>query len=212
MLQPAHLKSAPWLLGLLLAAGCALSPFGVRGPNADGPVRVTGQARVITGNTAYRLMQEAPSHTMTPYVADDVATIDVIIWPTEEEEGELDADEDTAATAFLGSVYGAQAPIIIENLKKERKYRVRLVAYLGRPNTHPEGRGDDVGARLDDTSTACITEFDTGMQDFLASVSFNLKLKNQTFEGERQGVASITPGLIVDTSANESLGTASPAP
>ena len=57
------------------------------------------------------------------------------------------------------------------------------------------------------TSTACITEFETGMQDFLASVSFNLKLKNQTFAGERQGVASITAGEIVDTAAPEALGT-----
>lgn len=204
MSHSSPLKSAPWLLGLLFAAGCALSPFGVRGSGTDGPVRVTGQARVITGNTSYRLMQEPASHTMTPYVADDVATIDVIIWKTEG-GGELDADE--TATTSLGSVYGAGAPIIIENLKKQQKYRVRLVAYLGRENTHPENRGDPLGARLDDESTACITEFDTGMQDFLASVSFNLKLKNQTFEGERQGVASITAGEIVDTTDPETLGT-----
>ncbi|MEB3285343.1 MAG: hypothetical protein VKN33_08665 [Candidatus Sericytochromatia bacterium] len=198
---------SPWLLSLLLAAGCALSPLGTAGFN--GPVRVVGKPRIVSGNAAYRLMQEPASHTMTPYIADDVATIDVIIWKTDG-LGDLDADE--TATALLGSVYGAEAPIIIENLKKEQKYRVRLVAYLGRENTHPENRGDPLGARLDDESTSCITEFDTGLQDFLGSMSFNLKLKNQTFEGERQGVASITPGIIVDTTANEILGTATPAP
>ncbi|MEB3195592.1 MAG: hypothetical protein VKP62_00155 [Candidatus Sericytochromatia bacterium] len=192
-----------WLLALLFAGGCVL-PLGSASLRGEGPVKVTGKARVTAGATGYRLAQ-AQTYTMTPYVASDIATMDVIIWQSNG-SGDLDSDENSVATAFLGSVTGPDAPIVIENLKKEKTYRVRLVAYIGRNETHPEGRVLAQGARFDDESTACITQFSTGLEDFRDGMSFNLRLRNQTFAGEREGTAAITPGVIVDTSSPEQLG------
>lgn len=152
---------------LACGGGSKLSPKPLN-PDALQLVQIRAFANLHSrvSRDAYHLLAYAP------YRAEDVNTLDASLW-----------DESPPPTGgvplqeFTG--LAPDAPIIINNLKRQRSYWVRLQAF------------NATGDRIDSQDGNCVTQFDTEDTDHEASLTFRCRLADRTFAGFASGSIAI---------------------
>lgn len=182
------------LVPLLLTSGCVAGPLGELAPVELEGVRVQGYASLETGSlegevSGYRLQAQ-----VDPWASSDIDHFTVFLISNVSEGASAPLDGDFDQGTSLGSVAGGPtAPIIIQNLKKNAIYKVRLEAY------------DASNARIDAASSLCVTTLPVGLDDAITDVAFRVRLKDKEFAGIASTTVAITDGEVVSTSAAEAL-------
>jgi len=178
------------LLAALAAAGCA--PVPAAAPAAGlfgGGVRVSSRL-ALQDRGGFRLLNTAPG--VTAYERADVAYLRVYL-------RRADGDE-----VRLGDFTLGDAPLVIENLRMDTTYAVRLEAYKA-DDTRIDANADDD----DDDAEGCETSFTTtNVQelDLTAAMNpFKLKLLDQAFNGTAGGAVEVTPGEVTQPIEAERL-------
>lgn len=179
----------------LVALACAAACHAVPQPAPQTTqqtlsIRAYAQVQPPPTRRPYRLLA------YSPYTAEDVAALEVSLW---------DGPPPTEGGLALQTLSNLEptAPIYISNLKRQRDYWVRVKAF----NASAE--------RIDSQDDACVTQFDTGDEDFEASLAFKCRLADRTFtglasgtiavEGEPETIATLTVKLLADAAELDQL-------
>lgn len=163
-------------LGMAALAACQVlpAPVAVGGPAASGAVQVEGRVALQAPKApqvGFRLMDwDLP----VPLGAEQVAWVQLHLTHLNGSGTEVD----------LGRLPGADAPVVLRNLRPSSQYALRLEAM------------DAEMARIEDPATGCVTFFSTDESPLATGLQFGLKLKDSVFVAKREVALGLVPGQV----------------
>lgn len=122
---------------------------------------------------------------LTPPTGDDIAWVEVY----------LAREDQPASEAFVGRLPGLQSPVVIQKLRPNATYRVRLEAYDGSDERLDDNRVLDDQDPL--AAKACELVVSTTNNLFMSGFSFPLRLISVPFDGTARGNLSAQNGEAV---------------